>query len=158
MEATPRANLPHGPDVGTLFSDLVRLETELWDLVAGRLRRDHDLALSWFEPMQVINRTPGCRVIDIAEALSITIGGTSKLVDRIENAGWCERTPNPHDGRSSSIKLTRAGQRLLVSAQSTFTDEVGIRLGSAVPASELQRFAATVHKLRSHIHQQRACG
>jgi DNA-binding MarR family transcriptional regulator len=74
-----------------LFSDLIRLETELWDLVEARLRRDHDLALSWFELMQEIDRIQGCRVIDIAEALSITIGGTSKLVDRIENAGWCVR-------------------------------------------------------------------
>ena len=142
-------------DLGSLFSDLIRLETELWDLVEARLRRDHDLALSWFEPMQVIDRTPGCRVIDIAEALSITIGGTSKLVDRIQNAGWCERSPNPDDGRSSTIRLTRAGRRLLTAARRTFTDEVGIRLGEPLSTSELQRFVATVRKLRTHVHEQR---
>lgn len=146
---------PGTPDLAALFSDVVRLETELWDLVEARLRRDHDLALTWFEPMQVIDATPGCRVIDIAEALSITIGGTSKLVDRIENAGWCERSPNPDDGRSSTIALSRSGRRLLATARRTFADEVGIRLGTAVSVSELQRFAATVHKLRSHIHEQR---
>ena len=138
-----------------MFSDLIRLETELWDLVDARLRRDHDLALSWFEPMQVIDSTPGCRVIDIAEALSITIGGTSKLVDRIENAGWCERSPNPDDGRSSTIELTRAGRRLLTAAQRTLTDEIGVRLGEPLSTSELQRFAATVRKLRTHVHEQR---
>ena len=144
-----------GPDVAALFSDLVRLETELWDLVDARLRRDHDLALSWFEPMQVIDRTPGCRVIDIAEALSITIGGTSKLVDRIEQAGWCERAPNPDDGRSSTISMTRPGRRLLAAARHTYADELDSRLGTAVSASELQRFAVTVHNLRAHIHKQR---
>ncbi len=133
-----------------MFSDLIRLETELWDLVDARLRRDHDLALSWFEPMQVIDRTPGCRVIDIAEALSITIGGTSKLVDRIENAGWCERSPNPDDGRSSTIRLTRPGDDCSPRRDRTFTDEVGVRLGEPLSTSELQRFAATVHKLRTH--------
>ena len=138
-----------------MFSDLVRLETELWDLVDARLRRDHDLALSWFEPMQVIDRTPGCRVIDIAEALSITVGGTSKLVDRIEHAGWCERSPNPDDGRSSTIGLTRAGRRLLAAAQRSFTDELAVRIGTTLPANELQRFATTVCELRTHIHEQR---
>jgi DNA-binding MarR family transcriptional regulator len=138
-----------------VFGDLVRLETELWDLVEARLRRDHGLALSWFEPMQVIDRTPGCRVIDIAEALSITIGGTSKLVDRIENAGWCRRSPHPDDGRSSTIELTRAGRRLVRAARRTFTDEVDIRLGAALSASELRRFAGTVHRLRAHVHGQR---
>ena len=125
MERTSVVELPGGQDLGSLFSDLIRLETELWDLVDARLRRDHDLALSWFEPMRVIDSTPSCRVIDIAEALSITIGGTSKLIDRIENAGWCERSPNPDDGRSSTIELTRAGRRLLTAAQRTLTDEIG---------------------------------
>ena len=144
-----------GPDLAALFSDLVRLETELWDLVDARLRRDHDLALSWFEPMQVIDHTPGCRVIDIAEALSITIGGTSKLVDRIETAGWCQRSPNPDDGRSSTIALTRSGRRLLAAARRSFADEVADRIGTAMPTNDLQRFATTVRELRSHIHDHR---
>ena len=155
MEQTSASSVQRHLGLTSLFSDLIRLETELWDLVEARLRRDHDLALSWFEPMQVIDSTPACRVIDIAEALSITIGGTSKLVDRIQNAGWCERSPHPDDGRSSTIELTRAGQRLLTAARRTFTDEVGILLGEPLSESELQRFAATVHKLRAHVHQQR---
>ena len=155
MERTFVGSVQRDPDLGSLFSDLIRLETELWDLVEARLRRDHDLALSWFEPMQVIDGTPGCRVIDIAEALSITIGGTSKLVDRIESAGWCERSPNPDDGRSSTIRLTRPGRRLFTAARRTFTDEAGIRLGEPLSTSELQRFAATVHRLRAHVHEQR---
>ncbi len=102
-----------------------------------------------------MDTTPGCRVIDIADALSITIGGTSKLVDRIQNAGWCERSPNLNDGRSSTIRLTRSGRRLLTAARRTFTDEVGMRLGEPLSTSELQRFAATVHRLRAHVREQR---
>ena len=126
----------------------------MWDLVDLRLRREHDLALSWFEPMHVIDRTPDCRVIDIAEALSITVGGTSKLVDRIENAGRCERSPNPDDGRSSTIKLTGPGQRLLTAALRTLTDEVAVRLGEPLPPGEMHRFAATVRTLPTQIHEQ----
>jgi DNA-binding MarR family transcriptional regulator len=151
---TAGRSLPGDLDLASLFSDLVRLETELWDLVGLRLRREHDLALSWFEPMQVIDRTPRCRVIDIAEALSITVGGTSKLVDRIEDAGWCERSPNPDDGRSSAITLTGPGRRLLTAAQRTLTDEVAARLADPLPTGELQRFAATIHTLRARMHRQ----
>lgn len=144
-----------GADLASLFSDLIRLETELWDLVDGRLRREHDLALSWFELMQVIDRTPACRVIDIADELSITIGGTSKIVDRIESAGWCERSPNPDDGRSSVIGLTRSGRRLLAAASRTFDDEIGLRLGAALSSSTLRRFAATITRLRRQLNDQR---
>ncbi len=138
-----------------LFSDLVRLETELWDLVDGRLRRDHDLALTWFEPMQVMDRTSDCRVADIASALSITVGGTSKLVDRIEAAGWCARGQNPNDARSSVLALTPAGRRLLTAAQVTLEDELRAQLGDAVPAERLESFASTVRHLRRHIGQRR---
>jgi DNA-binding MarR family transcriptional regulator len=141
--------------LGSLFRNLVRLETELWDLVDARLRCDHDLALSWFEPMVVIDSTPGCRVIDIAESLSITIGGTSKLVDRIEGAGWCVRSPNPDDRRSSTIALTEPGRRLLTAARRSFTDEVGIRLTAALSPIELRRFATSVRTIRTHLHEQR---
>jgi DNA-binding MarR family transcriptional regulator len=156
VERISVVRLPDGQDLASLFSDLVRLETELWDVVDVRLRLDHDLALSWFESMQVIDSTPSCRVIDISEALSITVGGTSKLVDRIEHAGWCERSPNPDDGRSSTIALTRAGRRLLTAAKRTLDHEIGVRLGEPLSTSELQRFAATVRKLRAHLREQRA--
>jgi hypothetical protein len=92
-------------DLAGLFSDLVRLEIELWNAVDARLRAVHDLPLARFEPMQVIARTPQCRVQDIATELSITVGGTSKIVDRLEAAGLCRRQPDPDDGRSSLIEL-----------------------------------------------------
>ena len=91
-----------------LFSDLIRFETRLWNLVDARLRAECDLQLTWFEPMQVMSSSGACRVYDIVEELSITIGGTSKLVDCIEAAGLCRRprivaprssnSPQPGDG------------------------------------------------------------
>jgi DNA-binding MarR family transcriptional regulator len=138
-------------DLTVLFTDLVRLETDLWHLADQRLRRVHELPLSWFEPMQVMDRIPDCRVADIAEALSITVGGASKLVDRIENTGWCERAPNPNDARSSVLTLSGAGQRLLKAAQDTFHDELSTRLAAAVPPERLTSLAATVQDLRHYI-------
>jgi len=141
-------------DLAVLFSDLVRLETDLWGLIDQRLRREHELPLSWFEPMQVMDRVPDCRVADIAEALSITVGGASKLVDRIEHAGWCGRAPNPNDARSSVVTLTRVGRRMLDAAQGTFCDELSAWLGATVSPERLAAFATTLQDLRHHIANQ----
>src|SRR6516165_8552308 len=103
-------------DLQQLFSDLIRFETELWNAIDARMRAEHDLPLHRFEPMQVIGRTPGCRVYDIAEALSLTTGGVSKLVDAIEASGYVARRPNPEDRRSSLIELTPAGKKVLSKA------------------------------------------
>ena len=99
--------------------------------------------------MQVIARRPSCRVYDIAEELSITIGGTSKLVDRIEAAGYCIRRANPEDRRSSIIELTALGRRALAKATKAFEDELQTRIGSAVPERSLQQFHSTLVKLRA---------
>jgi MarR family transcriptional regulator, organic hydroperoxide resistance regulator len=136
-------------DLLDLFHQLVRFETELWNAVDARLRDDFDLPLSRLEPMQVIARRPSCRVNDIAEELSITIGGTSKLVDRIEAAGYCIRRANPDDGRSSVIELTAAGRRVLAKAIKAFEGELESRIGSAVSARSLQQLHSGIVKLRA---------
>jgi DNA-binding MarR family transcriptional regulator len=136
-------------DLLDLFHQLVRFETELWNAVDARLRDEFGLPLSRLEPMQVIARRPSCRVNDIAEDLSITIGGTSKLIDRIEAAGYCIRRPNPDDGRSSVIELTAAGRRVLTNAAKAFEDELDARIRSAVSARSLQQLYSTITKLRA---------
>jgi len=39
-----------------LFSELTRLETELWDALDSTLRKEHGLPMSRFEPMAVVDR------------------------------------------------------------------------------------------------------
>ena len=136
-----------GPDLPDLFRDLVRAQIELWNAVDTRLRADHELPLTWFEPMAVIAGRPSCRVQDIAAELVITVGGTSKLVDRLEAAGHCRRRPHPDDGRSSLLELTDTGRALLDRAGASYADELQRRLG-AVPPKELQAMAGTLRRLR----------
>ncbi len=113
-------------DLRDVFGELIRYETELWNSVDAQLRGDFDLPLARFEVMRVIDDGHACRVFDIANALSITVGGTSKLVDRIEAAGHCRRHANPDDRRSSIIELTPAGRRLLAKATKAFERELQI--------------------------------
>jgi MarR family transcriptional regulator, organic hydroperoxide resistance regulator len=138
-------------DLKVLFSELVRLETELWDAVEERLQNDHGVNLPTFEFIQVISRVPRCRVQDIATSLSITVGGTSKIVDRIEAAGLCSRRANPGDRRSSIIELTAAGKRLLARATVTVDDELNRRLGTALPERSLAQFTRTLARLRTAV-------
>lgn len=130
-----------------LFDDLIRFETELWNAVDERLRGEAGLALSWFEPMVLMDRIEACRVNDIAEALSLTVGGTSKLVDRIAAADLCIRRANPEDRRSSLISLTPAGRTLLAEAAVVFDDELARWFDLPDPA--LDRFHRVLQQLRA---------
>jgi MarR family transcriptional regulator, organic hydroperoxide resistance regulator len=140
-------------DLRQLFNDLIRFEIELWNAVDARLKSDFELPMAHFEPMSVINRLPGCRVYDIASELGITTGGASKLVDRIEAAGYCRRLPNPADRRSSLLELTPEGRRLLAEADVAFDGELQRWLGAAVPERTLRQFAGTLARIRTAGHR-----
>jgi MarR family transcriptional regulator, organic hydroperoxide resistance regulator len=135
-------------DLKRVYQDLVRFEIELWNAVDARLRAECDLQLTWFEAMRLLAQRPECRVQDMAEEFGITVGGTSKVVDRIETAGYCRRRANPNDRRSSLIELTPAGRRLVDRATKAFEAELETRIGSVVPEQDLESFAATLSALR----------
>jgi DNA-binding MarR family transcriptional regulator len=140
-----------GSELRVLFSELIRLETELWNAVETRLRRDFDVTLPVFEFLQVISRTSPCRVQDIAEELSITVGGTSKIVDRIEAARFCVRQANPNDRRSSVIRLTPAGDQLLPELTAAVDDELRSRLEPGLSGMSLPQLAGMLSKLRRAV-------
>lgn len=136
-------------DLRRLFSELVRLETESWNAIDARLRDSFGLTLGKFEFLELIDRIDGCRVQDIARELAITVGGTSKLVDRIEAAGHCRRRTNPEDGRSSVITLTAKGKHLLAKASAVVDEELESWFGAQLPPRELERLSATLTELRA---------
>ncbi|MDN0198173.1 MarR family transcriptional regulator [Streptomyces sp. S.PNR 29] len=136
-------------DLKLVFHDLVQLEIELWNAVDARLRAECDLQLTWFEVMQLLARRSACRIQDVAEEFGITVGGTSKVVDRIEAAGYCRRRANPNDRRSSLIELTPEGRRLVDRAMEVFEAELVTRIGSVLPEQDLETFAATLSALRA---------
>jgi MarR family transcriptional regulator, organic hydroperoxide resistance regulator len=90
-------------------------------------------------------------VRDIARALSITVGGASKVVDKVEAAGLCRRNPNPTDGRSNLIQLTEPGVGLLAAADVTFSAALATFVGAAAPADELTQMSSTLRRLRQHL-------
>jgi DNA-binding MarR family transcriptional regulator len=136
-------------------TELIRLEIALWDRVDARLRESHELPLAFFEPLHLISRGRGdsMRVGDLARGLRITVGGTSKLVDRIESAGFIAREPDPDDRRASRVTLTTAGKRKLTAAVKTYEAEVGSILSAALSRDEQQQMSDHVSRLLSSIDQ-----
>src|SRR6185437_1996373 len=134
-----------------LFSDIVRLEIELWDAVDRRLRETPGISMGDFDVMQIVARTPSCRVYDIAEQLSVTVGGISKAVDRLERRGHVARRSNPEDRRSSLVELTSDGAQALAGAGSVVDDELELRLGSVLSADSLTELGSLIARLRSGL-------
>jgi len=139
-------------------SDLIRLEIALWDRVDRRLRGSHELPLAFFEGLLFISRAPGAsmRVGDLARELRVTVGGTSKLIDRIQRAGLIARQPDPDDRRASRVVLTTAGKRRLTAAVKTYEAEVASVLGAVLGPEEQQQMGDYIARLLTWVDQGEA--
>ncbi|MBO1329757.1 MarR family winged helix-turn-helix transcriptional regulator [Streptomyces sp. VRA16 Mangrove soil] len=136
--------------VTPLFTDLVRVETRLYNAVGARLRAECGLGLGEFEFLQIIDRVAGCRVLDIVGELAITVGAVSKAVDRLVAAGWCVRTAHPQDRRSSVLSLTLEGEKALAAAAPVVEDVLASLTGT-VTAADLKHLSVTLAALRAEL-------
>lgn len=134
--------------LSSLFDVLIRAETEVWADVDADVTAACGIPLSRFEPMSVMDSTPDCRVADIADALAITRGGASKLVERIRSDGLCERLANPDDGRSAFFVLTPAGVAALAAARAAFDEALDRRLGGRLTPAESGQLGRLLDAIR----------
>jgi DNA-binding MarR family transcriptional regulator len=133
----------------TWFTELVRLEIVLWSRLDQRLREKHDLPLASFETLYFISRARQrrLRVGELAHALRITVGGTSKVVDRVERAGLVRREADSGDRRVSSVALTQAGTRALTIATTTYEAELAHALDGVLTIEEQRLVQELVRRM-----------
>lgn len=117
--------------LGFLFSDIARL-----------LRRNMDRRLQALGMTQAqwraiarLARNEGMTQVDLAEGLETQPITVTRLVDRMEKAGWVERRAHPHDRRAVRLFLTPRSQPILAEmharAAETMSDAMrGITAGA----------------------------
>jgi DNA-binding MarR family transcriptional regulator len=131
------------------LTDLIRLEIALWNRIDVRLKHEHDLPLAFFEALYFIgqSRDGSLRIGDLARALRVTVGGTSKLVDRVECVGLIRREPDGADRRASRVALTDAGRHKLADASKTYEAEMATVLDAKLSTDEQRRLHDLVTRL-----------
>jgi MarR family transcriptional regulator, multiple antibiotic resistance protein MarR len=139
-----------------VFADLVRYETRLYNALERRLRGEHGLTAGQYEFLRIIGGRDDCRVNDLAQDIPITVGATSKAVDRLEAAGWVQRRPNPANRRSSLLALTPAGRQKLAAATPAVEAELRTWLGDPLSVRALDQLAGSLDRLRQTMEAARA--
>lgn len=71
--------------------------------------------------MAALHQTPGMKVSELAQALSIHTSTASNLLDKIEKSGLIRRERNHADQRVVQLYLTEAGQQALDQAPQPLT-------------------------------------
>lgn len=111
--------------------------------------------LAWFEVLATLDRAPEQRLKmgDLAEALVITRGGLTKLVDRLIKAGLLERTFCETDRRVSYATLLPAGVELLAEMRPLVRAELAAAFSANLSVEQAEELRKMLEQVRSS-----ACG
>lgn len=136
----------------TMFTQLVQTEIALWDALDERLVAETGHSLPQLQALTAIDSIDGpARVQDISAAMSITVGATSKVVDRLEASGLAARTANPTDRRSSIVSLTEAGSQYLATASVVAETHLADALGGILRDGREAALTDELSSLRSQV-------
>ncbi|HEY6693498.1 MAG TPA: MarR family transcriptional regulator [Solirubrobacteraceae bacterium] len=112
--------------------------------------REHGLEPGWHDVLATLRRSgPPYRLrpSEFTGALMLTSSGTTKRLDRLEQAGLITRAPDPDDRRGTQIALTPAGRQLIDAVTAAHLDNERALL-SSLTAAEQQQLADLLRKLR----------
>ncbi len=106
---------PSGDERVRLFGLLLETNARLSRDLGARLEESCGLPLAWFDVLLQLRRSPEGRLKmnQIADATVHSTGGTTRLIDRIESAGFVERQNCPNDRRAIHVAITTAGNNKL---------------------------------------------
>jgi DNA-binding MarR family transcriptional regulator len=110
--------------------------------------REHGLEPGWHDVLATLRRSGGTlRPTDLTNASMLTSSGTTKRLDKLEQAGLIARHPDPDDRRGTLISLTPDGRRLIDALTPAHLDNERRILGGLTEA-ERRRIAELLRKLQ----------
>lgn len=109
--------------------------------------------LAWYDLLWAIRRNPRKRIrmAELADGLTLTRGGVTKLTDRLERAGLLVRTPAEDDKRGLYAEITPAGEDVLRKMWPVYAGALQSTFGAAVTDREAKVITAALRRATSNI-------
>jgi DNA-binding MarR family transcriptional regulator len=135
----------------TVFGLLIEANRRLLRTVEASLQENHGLALVDFEAMLRLGRSPDHQMSmsELADQMVLTSGGVTRLVDRLNRAGYVERVSCPTDRRVQWARLTEAGEERISLALDTHLSDLEEHFFAAMSAEEQETMARVLNRIRS---------
>lgn len=122
-------------------------------LVLARVEADLKAAgfppLGWYDALLELRRAgeDGLRPLELESRLLLEQHNISRLVDRLEAAGYLARKPCPDDRRGQMLILTKAGEELLQRMWPIYRTAIQQHVGSKLTDEDAAHLAALLHVL-----------
>ena len=97
-----------------------------------------------------LTRTPGLRQVELADMLDVEPITLSRIIDRLEEAGHVERTPDPADRRAWRLQVT-AQAHPLVEKLRELAEQLVAEAFADINPSDLNVMRGTLSKIRENL-------
>jgi DNA-binding MarR family transcriptional regulator len=99
----------------TAWRSLLNAHAAVTEQAERALREAGLPPLAWYDVLWALRRAPErkLRMGELADNVTLSRGGLTKLVDRLEAAGLLRREASPSDRRGYYAALTEEGERML---------------------------------------------
>lgn len=126
----------------------------------GAVHAGHGLSGTDFDTLIRLARSPDrrLRMSDLATQTSMSTSGTTRVVDRLERAGFLRRDPDPADRRGSYAVLTDAGLAQLTADVPDTIATVERWLTGPLSAEQLEAFLTALHTIRAEVRPGATAG
>ena len=143
------SSCPSGDEKVELFGLLLETNARLSRSLALELESQCDLPLPWFEVLLQLRKSADGRLKmhRIADAIVHSTGGTTRLVDRMEEAQLVVRQNCPSDRRATYVAITTEGDRRLDEALSVHLTYLDGHLADRLSVAERASLTSLLTKL-----------
>ena len=130
---------PYTPDALTeahlmAWARMVRATTHVLQVVEEALKGAGLPTLSWYDLLLELRRAgpEGMRPVRLQKEMLIPQYNMSRLLDRVEEAGYVQRLACDNDGRGQIVKITPSGEDLLRQMWPIYRHALSTSFASAV--------------------------
>ena len=136
------------------WARLVRVQQDLIAAVERDLKAAGFPALAWYDALLELSRAPRgeLRPVELEKQMLIPQYSTSRLVDRLADAGLVERNTCPEDGRGQFVAITPAGRNLQKRMWDAYGASIERHVGSKLTSREVAGLCDLLGKLAGSGH------
>jgi DNA-binding MarR family transcriptional regulator len=131
------------------WARLLKASAKLTDAAECNLKAAGLPPLGWYDALLELHRAgaAGLAPADLEREMLLPQYNVSRLLDRLESAGYAARLPHPEDARRQILRITRSGteltRRMWRVYRKTIAEEFAAKLGK----SDAGRLAAILKRL-----------
>jgi DNA-binding MarR family transcriptional regulator len=128
----------------------------LVDVLDAELERDTGIPLRWYDALVHLEESPdGLRMNELAERILYSKSGFTRVVDRLEAAGFVRRVRPDNDRRSILVVLTDQGRAVIDQARRHHRHAIEQHFSRHLTDADIKALTRALEKVSAHARPLR---